>query len=199
MTPVLVALRTKLALLAGLLVLGSCSRPQASTVHAPEPAAMTSALPERLAHHAPVRITWNALGVPTVRVPLALVARVEYLSTVPAPLEITLRLPAGTTLLRGSTRWVLPPSSPGSIHDTELLLAFATLPTDDLVLVVTLEREGYGLHAEVPYRFGRPEPRRPVPVAEGPSVRLGGRNLGPSVPLRGVAGPGPSREALGPW
>lgn len=115
---------------------------------------------------------------------LLLRARLDVRGVVPRPLLASLTLPAGVSLVRGSTQMVLPELPPGTTHVLEYELRYGATPQEDLVLRVDGEVPGYAYHATAPYRFGRPEPVVAPPAATGPVVRVGGVVLGPSVPLR---------------
>ena len=61
---------------------------------------------------------------------------------------------------------------------------FATPPKDDAHLKLDGDGAGMGFHYDVPYRFGRSAPADVDPAATGPSVEIGGKKFGPSVPLK---------------
>jgi hypothetical protein len=54
-------------------------------------------------------------------------------------------------------------------------------PADDLVLEVDAAGPGFGFYAEDAYRFGRPGKTMAPLDAEGPSLKIGGVDLGSSV------------------
>lgn len=132
--------------------------------------------------HSPLRITWEPHGAPTAGRSLALTARIERAAHFDRPLRVVVRVPAGARVDRGPLTLDLPPSPTPRVDAVEYVLALATVPTSDLVLLADVRGTDWGAHAEVAYRFGRPEPTVRGPAAEGPRVVVGGIDLGPAVP-----------------
>jgi hypothetical protein len=78
------------------------------------------------------------------------------------------------------------PADVGS--DTHAItLAWEATPADDLVLAFDATGVAQGARGEVPWRFGRPAPAAPLPVARGARLVVEGRDLGATieVTLRG--------------
>ena len=131
---------------------------------------------------ASLRVTWEPHGTPFASGSLALTARIERGANFDRPLRMVVRVPAGARADRGPLELDLPPSPTPRVDTVEYVLALATVPAADLVLVADARGTGWGAHAEVPYRFGRPEPAVQGPAAEGLRVVVGGIDLGPAVP-----------------
>jgi hypothetical protein len=136
---------------------------------------------------APVFVSWvehdartHALGTPGRYV---LSARVEQPGSLGLPLNVRVLLPAGVTLVRGPSHWVVQPGPPGTVHDTVIELLASTAPTDDLVLVADVQGEHAGIHAEARYRFGRPEPQVAQPPLAPTDLVVGGHNFGRPVQM----------------
>lgn len=131
---------------------------------------------------APVAITLEAGATPTPGVPLQLTARVKRHAPLGAPLQITLTPPPGVTL-DGTLAWAVPAgSAPGEELHT-FTARFDKVPDQDLVLVADMQSADAGYHAEIAYRFGRPEPLPASPQRGGDDLNLKGRKLGKPVQM----------------
>jgi hypothetical protein len=113
-------------------------------------------------------------------------ARIERSAGFPLPLTVTVSIPSGVQLVRGPRTYTLPPASAAETHETEFELAYAQPPAEDLVLVADAQDPAFGVHAEVPYRFGRPEPVGPRPQPGGSPLRIGAHDFGAPVPVQPV-------------
>ncbi len=109
-------------------------------------------------------------------------ARVERSARLNLPLTLTVTVPNGVRIERGAASTLLPPATQEPTLELEYELSFAHTPDEDVTLSVDGDTDAMGLHARAPYRFGRPEPEGPRPVASGPAIVLGGLNLGRAVP-----------------
>lgn len=150
----------------------SCTAPQASVNPAPAEAAPPSANPKspmtaKLLEPAAVAASGELeLGVEVWRVEANL-----------APIKVSVVLPTGAQLAAGT--------ADDTITDTQAQsfkrvwrIRYAALPSADAKVIVDWQTEAAGFHAELPYRFGRPAPKRPEPPRL-PEVRLpGGQSLG---------------------
>lgn len=137
---------------------------------------------------APLVVTWieggtvqdgnAAPGSPLSR----LVVRVTQPGVVEVPARVTVRFPAGVQVVRGETVQTLPVAPAGTTRELAFDVRFAAPPADPAVAIVDAQGMASGVHAEVPYRFGRPAPSpAPTPMTE-PTV-VNGFNLGPSVDM----------------
>ena len=171
-----------------MLVGSSCARSQP-----PMPSAMTppTSVTPRVtsASREPLRVSWariddaaSAEGTESARI-LTLVTRVEYRAGLAAPQQVSLRLPSGLRLLQGAVRATLPPAAEGEIRELAFTFQYGRAPADDLVLVLDCQQQSQGVHAELAYRFGRPEPRGPMSAATGPALVVGGVDYGRSIDM----------------
>jgi hypothetical protein len=113
-----------------------------------------------------------------------LVARVRRQTTVPLELLLRVTLPDGATLAQGAVQEVFPPQAELGETTRTLVLQYAALPAGDLLVHLDGETKGLGVHATVPYRFGRPAPVEAHLAPEGDHVFKNGRDLGAPVPVR---------------
>jgi hypothetical protein len=136
---------------------------------------------------APVVASWRVLqgpatdarGVTTVR----LGAVTERLGALEAPLRVSVRVPDGASILEGPQAWETP-AAPGR-DERALTVAFLGGARAAVTLVFDSQGTAMGAHGEVPWHVDGPSPTAPMsPRATGPSLRLGGRSLGPSVVVR---------------
>jgi hypothetical protein len=130
---------------------------------------------------APLTVRWEEQARTEGQV--RLVAHVTRVTAVGVPFEVHLDVPAGATLVYGRPSFSIPENGEADDVTEVYELSFAAVPAGDLVLRVDGEVDDMGFHVKVPYRFGRPAPSGPRPVANGPSSSHGGRDLGPSIPL----------------
>ena len=106
---------------------------------------------------------------------------VEQPGSLNLPLDVSVMTPSGVTV-SGDTTVTIQPGE--RITRGVLTVEFEVIPADDLVVVVHGAAEHAGFHAELPYRFGRPEPVVADPVRSGPALRIGGRDLGQTIPAQ---------------
>ncbi|HOX46198.1 MAG TPA: hypothetical protein PK668_21520 [Myxococcota bacterium] len=134
---------------------------------------------------APFALAWRvARGAPAAGAELGLELVLERRGRWPAPLQVRFELPAGVEAPRGNPGFALPADDQAPRRALGLELRLARVPERDLVAVVDARVPGAGYHAELPYRFGRPEPRRASALELGPRVALGARDFGRAVLLR---------------
>lgn len=82
---------------------------------------------------------------------------------VPLPgLAVALRLPPGVRVVAAPDLSVLQQTQTAPLALTWRLWLDA-VPKQDAVAVLSLRSAGAGVHAQVPYRFGRPEPKAGLP------------------------------------
>ncbi len=156
-------------------VVASCARPAPSSVRpvASQPPPSVEAAPEHAGPGPVIGVTWRVADVAggergVTRTPVApvfpiagtvtLIAHIDYHGWIDAPLAVDVRVPSGARLVAGDAHMTLPPSTPGTARDVLFTVAFGTPPAGDLVLVADAHTSHMGFHAELPYRFGRPEP-----------------------------------------
>lgn len=141
----------------------------------------TSAVSAPSPGRSPLRILLEPHGTPAAGGTLALTAHIERGANFDRPLRVVVRVPAGARAEHGPLEFDLPPSPTPRVDTVEYVFALTTVPASDLVLVADARGTGWGAHAEVPYRFGRPETAVQGPAAEGLRVVVGGIDLGPAV------------------
>lgn len=181
-----------LALLA-LVVIGCGSQATSASV-APTAAPTVAAEPSPHASgSAPLSVEWIVGHVSASGA--TLIARVERFVPFAVPLDVEIRLPPGAQLVpqHSSALSISPglratmdllPNASARVDEIQVDLAYDTIPADDLVIVIDAQRPGGGVHAQVPYRFGRPEPMGPMPQPTGQHVVVGGRDFGGAVPAQ---------------
>jgi hypothetical protein len=135
----------------------------------------------------PVEGSWRVVRGPTTDVrgvtTITLAAVTERRGWLEAPLRVSVRLPDGGWITDGPQAWDTP-SAPGRDERT-LTLAFRRDARAEVSLVYDAQGVAMGVHGEVPWRAdGVREATTPSPRATGPSLRVGGRSLGPSVVVR---------------
>lgn len=163
-----------LGLVALFLSLGACTNHQVTPPPSPPLNTTVRALP-------PLKVTWEEVSrTDTDAVVLATVERIIGLDM---PFDVQVKLPPGVSVKSGRTSYALMPNVEAVTVQERLVLTYEQLPTEDAVLKLDGETGAMGYHYQVPYRFGRPPPQEHPPRADGPSVKLGDRNLGPSIPL----------------
>lgn len=142
---------------------------------------------------APLSVEWIAES--TSATGAVLTARVERFVPFAVPLDVEVRLPPGAQLANRQSSvfatspglaptMALPPNTSARVDQIRVDLVYSAVPADDLVIVIDAQSPGGGVHAEVPYRFGRPEPIGPTPQPAGQHVVVGGRDFGGAVPAQ---------------
>jgi hypothetical protein len=101
-----------------------------------------------------------------------------------ADVTIDVRLPKGVTLAGGPPQRALARNLRAQRDALVFDLTVSAIPREDLVVVIDARGQGFGYHAELPYRFGRPEPVPVGPRADGRELRVAGKSFGRSVPVR---------------
>ena len=132
----------------------------------------------------PVRVSWVETARGTDFASLAV--RVERIAPLDTPFTVDVTMPAGVTVKSGRTHFTLTPNVEAATVVEPLVLSFTAPPAQDAMLAVDAETGALGFHFRVPYRFGRPPPPERPPEANGPSITLGTRSLGPSIPITPV-------------
>jgi hypothetical protein len=130
----------------------------------------------------PLDVSWIALQSDDHHAVLR--ARVERSPRLGLPLVLTVTVPAGVTITRGAPSFALPPPSQQASNEYEYELSYSHTPSEDVLLAVDGDSEAMGVHGRAWFRFGRPEPTGPRPVADGPPLVIGGRNFGSPVPAQ---------------
>ena len=129
----------------------------------------------------PVQVSWQEVRRELTQVEL--IARVSRLAPLPFPLEVSVALPPGATLIKGRSHFTLAPNAEGATLEEPMVVAYAQTPAGDVELAADGEAIDIGIHARISYRFGRPEPLQPVVKPVGPDLKRGELNLGPSIPI----------------
>ncbi|MFO0624567.1 MAG: hypothetical protein U0325_03050 [Polyangiales bacterium] len=99
--------------------------------------------------------------------------------TLAAPIGLRVVPPAGARVLEGGGAFALDDVRPGVTQTRAVTLAFHGAPTGELRIEADVEVEGFGLHGAAAWRFE--PPRATTGPRGGPSLRVDGRDLGPSV------------------
>ena len=136
---------------------------------------------ERERARVPLRAAWVVKAATLAE--LVLVARVERLAPLGAPLELFVEVPAQVTLISGAARETIPGSEATGALERELAFRIKGVPAGDIVLNARVEGEGFGMHAKDAYSFARVRAAPRSPRAGGTRLVLGGRDFGASVPL----------------
>jgi hypothetical protein len=156
-------------LVASLLLLVACQQPAAD---APAPG-NPSRRPET-----PVVVRWNERSFEDGR--LLLIAQIKLRTPMPTPTQVQIQVPPGTTLVRGEAAFQIPPTKEPLFVEREYAFRVTEVTDEDLLLVADARTQAFGVHATDAWTFGRPKPELRLD-ANGENVRVGGRNLGPSV------------------
>lgn len=126
----------------------------------------------------PVRVSWRELS--RTREKAVLVAVVERSAMLAVPLMAKVVVPEGCALV-GDPGFTVAASKEASVEERRYELRYRKTPKEDVRLVVDAGGRNFGLHFDVPYRFGREAPAMRTVAKEGPSIRVGGTDLGRSV------------------
>lgn len=167
-----------------IIALSSCIEPRASHPSASQTITVAPTSPSRLdapygGVQSPLHVSWITVQFDDHRAVLR--AHVERSPTLTLPLTLSVTAPAGVRVERGATSFALPPAAQQSVADYDYELSYARTPDDDVLLSVDGDSESMGVHGRATFRFGRPEPLGPRPVADGPGLVLGGRDYGRAV------------------
>jgi hypothetical protein len=164
----------------GLLVAAAC---KSSPPPAPAPAAPREST---VRARVPLLVSWQEVR----RGPTGaeLVARVQRLAPLPFSIDVSVSVPSGVKLARGRAQFTLTPNVEGEIHEESIAITYEKLPETDLELTAHGQAPDMGVHARMPYRFGRREPLNEAVAPVGPDLQgPGDRNLGPSIPISAQA------------
>jgi hypothetical protein len=107
--------------------------------------------------------------------------RVELSPLVTGPVDLVWLLPPGVTRTGGTVAERI--ETPRRLISRTLTLVTDSIPEQDVVVEVGSRGRGYGAHARVSYRFGRPEPLLAAP-ARGRATTVNGVQLGSAIPLK---------------
>jgi hypothetical protein len=118
---------------------------------------------------------------PVASQPIQLTLEVTRHIPLKAEITVDVRLPAGASLRTGETHTRLAANDAARRDQLVYELAGGPMPSEDLVVVVDARGAGFGYHAELPYRYGRPAPVPDAPEASGANVQVGGKSFGKSV------------------
>jgi hypothetical protein len=163
--------------LVGVFALWSCQTQQPAESKS-TPAAAPAVRSERDAE-SPIRVTVRATSEreheATLEIAVTKVVATEQ------PLALSLRLPAGVDAAPAALTAVEGKDTGRFVQTIQL--KFGATPSTDLFVVADSQGTSFGYHAEVPYRFGRPEPTVSQPVRSPDTVKMGGIPLGQPVEL----------------
>jgi len=129
----------------------------------------------------PVQLSWKEVELGANQV--SLIAQVQR-APLTFPIEVSVALPDGATLTEGRAKFTLAPNAELTTDVEAITVSFAKTPATDLELHADGEVPEMGIHAVVAYRFGRPPPLQPVVKPSGPDLKVGDKNLGPSIPIK---------------
>lgn len=129
----------------------------------------------------PITVTWEQAALSSTKA--RLFAHINRLGPLGIPLTVRIEVPPQAMLTIGRTTFELPVASAAAEHIEPIELTYSQLPVNDVVLHVTGTGVGGGVNYAVPYRFGRTAATHASPKAEGPTVIIKGRDLGPSIQL----------------
>ncbi len=155
----------------------------------PDHTLVTAAVPDRsiaatLANKGgPLFSSFDALGEPVLGALLTLRALVDQRTKLKARVHVTLVLPAGVALVEGVQEQWLEPSGQAVARELIFVVRIDVPPTEDAMLLVDVRADGFGYHAEHPYRFGRQNSLPLAPPRTGRELRVGAKRLGRSIPL----------------
>lgn len=130
----------------------------------------------------PIQAQLSTLSVEAGRTVLRL--RVDKTIKTERDLSATVRLPKGAGLDDDTGTWPLAADQVGTFtHDFSI--RYGSLPGEDLHVVVSVQQPDFGYHAELPYRFGRPETTSPPLRRTAEEVKVGDQSLGHPIDLSG--------------
>jgi hypothetical protein len=159
-----------------LLLLVACKQPVAEQ-NAPGLDAPATGNPSRRPE-TPVVVRWNERSFEDGR--LLLIAQIKLRTPMPTPTQVQIQVPPGTTLVRGEAAFQIPPTKEPLFVEREYAFRVTEVTDEDLLVIADARTQAFGVHATDAWTFGRPKPEL-RPDANGEDVRVGGRNLGPSV------------------
>jgi hypothetical protein len=117
-------------------------------------------------------------GVPVPGTEIVVRWIVEQRGNFGVPLNVTVRAPSGV-MVGGDTQAHL--DAAVGVREGTLRVTFASIPAEDLVVVVHGREDHAGYHQELVYRFGRPESVVQEPPRSAAPAQIGGRILGRPV------------------
>lgn len=139
----------------------------------------TPPTPATEAAQAPLRVFWADVGQNNDL--LTMVAHVEFRSPIIDSVTVTLQVPPGVELLEGESKQTVRKLENEHLQTLRYVFRVRETPKEDLVLVADVQGEGFGFHSADPYRFGRPPPEVAPVQRLGPTVKIGGVEIGPAV------------------
>jgi hypothetical protein len=166
------------ALAAAFVALTACSHAQ------PETAAQPATRPVPPPDAAKVLATVAWVAGPSDGGQLGLTARLSLAPTLAAPLEVTVTVPPGVTLVSGAAAFRTTPGQSGTL-DVPYVFEVAPGATGEILLRADLPKEGPGLHARAAWAVGAASLRTApaAPEASGPAIKVLGKDLGNAVPV----------------
>lgn len=118
---------------------------------------------------------------------VVLVLELERANTAVGPISINLRLPTGIVVQGDAVDEKIVDTSQTRFK-RQWTIRYPSIPTDDLLVIVDWRTSGAGFHAELPWRFGRPEAKGKEPAYLPGEVRLPtGESIG--TPILSPSGP----------
>lgn len=132
----------------------------------------------------PLRAKLVGPEAPAVLAPIRLTLQIERPAAIPSDVDVEIRLPESVLLHVGERKRTLAKNAGAARDELHYELMASELPAEDAIIVLDAHGPGFGYHAELPYRFGRPEPAHKAVEAGGAEVKVGPHNFGESVPVR---------------
>jgi hypothetical protein len=138
----------------------------------------TTEPPSRRTERVPLTIAIDGPEVVAPNSEIELTLRVMRRWATSEPVELSVKLPSGVSLIEGELAATLSPTASGT---RRLRLRIDRVPDQDLDVRADLAGLAYGAHARAAYRFGRPLPKLARPAST--PVVIGGRTRGRAIAI----------------
>jgi hypothetical protein len=102
-------------------------------------------------------------------------------SALPLSVSVHVEMPPELELVSGQTSFEIPANTDPGEMVASFTFRYASTPSLNLKVVADASGPTMGVHATDEYRFGRAAPQQLRPNATGPNVKIGDRDLGPSI------------------
>jgi hypothetical protein len=130
----------------------------------------------------PMTVEWILKGKDGSR--LTLVARVNRNAPVKVETFVNVTFPAGVTLVSGRQSWTVPGSDSVGAVDETLVFEVPHGASGEILLAADVSGSNFGIHAKKAYPLAEPLQKATAPSSPGPTLEVGGRDYGPSVPAK---------------
>jgi len=170
-----------LFLAAGLALAACAARPPPVPAPAASPALPAAATPVG----PPLVARWVARSASPGRIDLT--ARLTFNAEFREGVTVSVTLPRGVTLLTGQPTLLATAPAGGGVVELDYALALQPQAVGEILLTADLQTPGYGVHAQDVYPVGGAAARataQPAVDTSGPNVKVEGKDLGPSTPVR---------------